>query len=309
MALITNTYLRYNSDVYMESSFENNELILFDYESYFDKYSDILFNEDSIVCFTNIKFNNLVSCYNKLIKIFVSKYFNNDDLSTINTWFISYNDKCKYIAIFEYVKIELIPIYVSNYIYNNIKLFVNQFIDEFELLYGNNQKLTYNNSIPLNKIHFSLYRKIISNICTFYVQIYFNIYNENEINSILRVLTEDYLQGVAFCKYETIDDIKKDIFDKLNVESIFYDSYLEFIDDLQIKAIVISNTFTINDLIINDKINYYIFKNIISRLNNEVLLHNLEYLMSKSINQIIHTIIENGKSYIIERVYADYLID
>lgn len=225
---------------------------------------------------------------------------------TINTY-LSYKNNV-YIKP-SFVNSELIPIYVSNFINNNTKLFVNHFIEEFEILYGNNEKLTYNNSISFNKINFSLYRNIIRTICTFYVKIYFGIFNKDQLNSILHVLMEDYLQGVAFSKYEIIQDIKKDIFEKLNMEVIFYESYLEFIDDLQIKTLVINNTFKLSELIINDKINYYIFKNIISRLNNEVILHNLEYLMSKAINEEIYNIIENGKSYIIEKVYSDYLID
>lgn len=308
MALTTNTYLRYKNDLYMETSFENSELVLLDFESYFDKYYNTLFNDEIISYYSNIEFNQFVSSYDTLIQTFISKYIN-DDLTNINNWFISYSNKCKYNAIFEYIKIKLIPIYVSNYINNNRKLFVNHFLEEFESLYGNNKKLTYNNSISLNKIHFSLYRNIIRTICTFYVQIYFGVSNEDTLNSILRVLMEDYLQRIAFCKYETIDDIKKDIFDNLNIEAIFYESYLEFTDDLQIKVFVMTNTFRLSELIIHDKINYFIFKNLISRFDNEVLLHNLEYLMSKAINQEIHKIIENGKSYIIQRVYDDYLID
>lgn len=325
MALTMNTYLRYKNNVYIEPSFENNELTLLDFESYFDKYQDILFNKESILYFTNIEFNQFVSSYDTLIQTFISKYYNSNDLTNINNWFISYSNKCKYNAIFQYIKITLIPIYVTNYINNNTKLFVNHFIEEFELLYGNNEKLTYNNSISINKIDFSLYRNIIRTICTFYVQIYFGISNEDVLNSILRVLMEDYLQGIAFCKYddfrcnlldsssqmkvETIQDIQKEIFTPLNMESIFYESYIEFTDDLQIKALIMSNTFRLSEFIIQNKINYFIFKNVLSRLNHEVILHNLEYLMSKAINQEIHNIIVNGKSYIIQRVYNDYLLD
>jgi hypothetical protein len=309
MALTTNSYLRYKNNVNIEPLFENSELILLDFESYFDKYYNTLFNDEMMLYYSNSEFNQFVSSYDTLIQTFISKYYNHDDLTNINSWFISYSNKCKYNAIFQHIKIKLIPIYVSDYINNNTKLFVNHFLEELESLYGNNKKLTYKNSIPLNKIHFSLYRNIICIICTFYVQIYFNICNEDVLNNILRVLMEDYLQGIAFSKYEMIQDIQKDIFTPLNMENLFYESYLEFMDDLQIKTIVMSNTFKINNLIISDKINYFIFKNLISRFNNEVLLHNLEYLMSKAINQEIHKIIENGKSYIIQRVYDDYLID
>lgn len=309
MALTTNTYLRYKNNLFMESSFENSELVLLDFESYFDKYYNTLFNENAILYFNNSDFNQLIKSYETLIQTFISKYINHDELTKIHNWFILYSNKCKYNTIFQYIKNQLIPIYVSDYINNNKKLFVNHFLEELESLYGNNKKLTYKNSMSLNKIHFSLYRNIIHTICTFYVQIYFGISNEDILNNILRVLMEDYLQGIAFCKYETIQDIQKNIFEPLNMETIFYESYLEFIDDLQIKTLIMSNTFRLNELIIHDKINYFILKNLISRFDHEVLLHNLEYLMSKAINQEIHKIIQNGKSYIIQRVYDDYLID
>ena len=308
MDLTSDTYLRYKNNVLMESIFENSELILLDFESEFDKYKDILFNDITILNFKKFKFKQLLYEYKNLIQTFISKYINHDDLTNINNWFLTYTKKCKYYPIFEYIKIELIPIYVSNYI-NNRKLFVNHFLEELESLYGNNTKLTYKNSIPLNKIHFSLYINIIRTICTFYVKIYFNICNEDQLNSILYELIKNCLPEIAFCKYETIQDIKNKIFKPLNMETIFYESYLEFMDDLQIKSIVMTNTFKLNDLIIHDKINYFIFKNLISRFDNEVLLHNLECLMSRAINQEIYTIIESGKSFIVNKVYSDYLID
>ncbi len=296
------TYLRYKDSVNMENSFENSELILLDFESYFDKF---IKNEQII---NNIEYRRLFNDYNKLIGTFVSKYFNHVDLTHINNWFISYQNICKYDFIFNEVKVHLIPIYVSDYLTSNQKLFMNHFSEEFEEMYGKNTKNTYKNSIELKKINFSLYRTIISKICTFYVQIYFGISNEDDLNRILRTLMEDYLQGIAFCKYETIDDIEKDIY-PINMESFCFETYIQVTDDLQIRTLLMSNTYRLNEILISNIIHYYTFLNLLSYLNSEIILHNLEYLMSNSINKKIFNIIENTKLYINKRIYEDYLID
>ncbi len=295
-------YLRYKDSINMENSFENSELILLEFESYFDKF---IKNEQII---NNIEYRRLFNDYNKLIETFVSKYFNHIDLIHINNWFISYQNTCKYDFIFNEVKVLLIPIYVSDYLTSNQKLFMNHFSEEFEEMYGKRTKNTYKNSIELKKINFSLYRTIISKICTFYVQIYFRISDEDDLNHILRKLLEDYLQRVAFCKYETIHDIKKDMY-SINMEEFYYETYLQFIDDLQIKTLLMSNTYRLNEISISNIIHYYTFVNLLNYLNSEIILHNLEYLMSNSINKKIFIIIENTKLYINKRIYEDYLID
>ncbi len=295
-------YLRYKDNVNNTNLFENSELLLLEFESYFDKF---IKNNEII---NNIEYRRLFNDYNKLIKTFVSKYFDYTNLTIINNWFLSYQNKCKYDFIFNEVKVHLIPIYVSEYLSNNQKLFMNHFSDEFEQIYGKNSKNINKNSIELKKINFSLYRTIISKMCTFYVQIYFGISEEDDLNRILRTLIEDYLQGIAFCKYETINDIEKDI-NSIDMETFYYETYIQFIDDLQIKTLLVSNTYKLNETIISNIIHYYTFVQLLYYLNSEIILHNLEYLMSKSITEKIVHIIENTKIYINKRIYEDYLID
>ncbi len=93
------------------------------------------------------------------------------------------------------------------------------------------------------------------------------------------------------------------------MESFCFETYIQVTDDLQIRTLLMSNTYRLNEILISNIIHYYTFLNLLSYLNIEIILHNLEYLMSNSINIKIFNIIENTKIYINKRIYEDYLID